>query len=288
MGVAATLSVSAEAAISFTAATGNSWIVLSPASGTTPASLTVRPNPTGLEPGPYSSTITLTFADGRTFSVPVTLSVAAGLSITALVNAASYAAGPGAPNTVMAAFGSFPGCTSGAQVSIDDAPTAVFASSTTQINFLVPATVAGKQTAGVQITCGGIISQSVPLQIAGESPAIFTANQSGTGQAAIVNEDGSLTAPSPAGTIVSVYGTGFGLLGSPGADGLAHTLDSVTAFFGSEATTAVYAGEAPGYTYGLQQINIRIPTDVPVGALIPLLLTVGGSSSQAGVTLAIQ
>jgi uncharacterized protein (TIGR03437 family) len=188
----------------------------------------------------------------------------------------------------MAAFGSFPGCTSGAQVSIDGAPTAVFASSTTQINFLVPATVAGEQTASVQITCGGITSQSVPLQIAGESPAIFTANQSGTGQAAIVNEDGSLTAPSAAGTIISVYGTGFGLLGSPGADGLAHTLDSVTAFFGSEATTAIYAGEAPGYTYGLQQINIRIPTDVPRGALIPLLLTVGGSSTQAGVTLAIQ
>ena len=97
-----------------------------------------------------------------------------------------------------------------------------------------------------------------------------------------------MTAPSPAGTIISVYGTGFGLLGSPGADGLAHTLDAVTAFFGSEATTAVSAREAPGYTYRLQQINIRIPTDVPTGALIPRLLTVGGSSSQAGATLAIQ
>lgn len=167
-GVAATLSVAADAAISFSAASGNSSIVLSPASGPAPATLTVRPNPAGLEPGSYSTTLTLTFADSRTFSVPVTLSVAAPIIIAALVNAASYAAGPGAPNTLIAAFGSFSGCTSGAQVSIDGAPTAVFASSTTQINFLVPATVAGEQTASVQITCGGITSQSVPMQIAGE------------------------------------------------------------------------------------------------------------------------
>jgi uncharacterized protein (TIGR03437 family) len=50
----------------------------------------------------------------------------------------------------------------------------------------------------------------------------------------------------------------------------------------------LYAGQAPGFTPGLQQINLLIPADATKGATLPLQLTIGGVSSQPGLTLAIQ
>jgi uncharacterized protein (TIGR03437 family) len=94
--------------------------------------------------------------------------------------------------------------------------------------------------------------------------------------------------PSPSGTIVTLYGTGFGLLEDAGPDGLAHTLLPVSALVGGKDATVLYAGEAPGYTAGLQQINILIPSDVTPGPAVPLRLTAGGINTQNAVTLSIQ
>jgi uncharacterized protein (TIGR03437 family) len=85
-----------------------------------------------------------------------------------------------------------------------------------------------------------------------------------------------------------LYGTGFGVLSSSGEDGLRHTLLPVTASIGGEPATVIYAGEAPGFTHGLQQINILLPVDSPKGDALPLRLSVGGLNTQAGVTLAIR
>jgi uncharacterized protein (TIGR03437 family) len=54
------------------------------------------------------------------------------------------------------------------------------------------------------------------------------------------------------------------------------------------AAEVTYAGEAPGFTPGLQQINILIPEDAPVGPAVPIQLMVNGVSTQSGVTVAIQ
>lgn len=280
-----TINVTADAPIAFTAAASDSSITVSASSGTAPSTLTVRPNPAGLKPGSQSTRIILTFADGRTFTVRVTLDVS---GVTAFANAANFATGPAAPNTLLSAFGNFPGCASDARVSIDNVDTAVFASSSTQINFLLPAAVSEQQSAAVQITCGGISLPGVPLPVAPASPALFTASQSGAGQAAIVNQNGSVNTPSPSGTIVTLYGTGFGLLEDAGPDGLAHTLLPVSALVGGKDATVLYAGEAPGYTAGLQQINILIPSDVTPGPAVPLRLTAGGINTQNAVTLSIQ
>jgi uncharacterized protein (TIGR03437 family) len=214
-------------------------------------------------------------------------SVMPPIVLSGVANAASFIAGPSAPNTLVAAFGEFPNCASGAQVSIDSAPVTVFGSASTQINFLIPPIVAGRQTVDVQAACGGYTSQPVPMQIATASPGVFTISQNGTGQAAVVNQDGSSTPPSPPGSVVTLYGTGFGSL-LTGSDGLAHTVLPVTATIGDSAATVLYAGEAPGYTSGLQQINILIPPDTPPGSSVPLRLAIGGYTTQAGVTLAIR
>ena len=126
------------------------------------------------------------------------------------------------------------------------------------------------------------------MPVAAAAPAIFAASQTGAGEAAVVNQDGSVNSVSPSGTIVTVYGTGFGLLGDAGQDGLAHTVLPVAASVGGNVATVLYAGEAPGYTSGLQQINVLIPADSATGPSVPLRLIVGGFNTQSGVTLAIQ
>jgi uncharacterized protein (TIGR03437 family) len=272
---------------------GANWLFVTPGSGTTPLPLHVVMNPAGLAAGTYQGRITVASSDAGNspFTVSVTLSVlppAPAISLLAFTNAASFIVGPGAPNTLMSAFGGFPGCTSGAQVSLDGNPTGVFASTPLQINFLVPPELTGKKSTSVRISCAGLNSAAVPLQIADTSPAIFTAAQSGTGQAAINNQDGSLLPPSAAGTIVTVYGTGFGLFSAPGADGLKRVALPVTASIGGAAATVLYAGEAPGYTSGLQQFNVLIPADTPSGSQATLQLTVGGVATQTGLTLAIR
>jgi uncharacterized protein (TIGR03437 family) len=54
------------------------------------------------------------------------------------------------------------------------------------------------------------------------------------------------------------------------------------------AAQVVYAGEAPFFTSGLQQINILIPEGAPTGLTVPIQLFVNGASTQSGVTIAIQ
>jgi uncharacterized protein (TIGR03437 family) len=130
----------------------------------------------------------------------------------------------------------------------------------------------------------------MPMEIfqCGSDPAIFTVGQNGTGQAAIVNPDGSTATAATPGSTIQIYGTGFGMLGPVGSDGLRHLLLPVTATIGDRPATVLFAGEAPGTTTGLQQINVEIPANAPAGPAIPLQLTVGGVNTAAGVTLAIQ
>jgi len=92
---AQTLSVTSMPAVAFTAATTSSgWLSVSPASATTPASLTVAVNPAGLNPGSYTGMVTLSAPGATQVTVSVYLTVAPGLpSITSVLNAASYAGG---------------------------------------------------------------------------------------------------------------------------------------------------------------------------------------------------
>jgi hypothetical protein len=61
--------------INWTTSSTASWLTVSPASGTTPANLSVSVNPSGLAAGNYSATLTIT-GSGSTQTVAVTLTVA--------------------------------------------------------------------------------------------------------------------------------------------------------------------------------------------------------------------
>jgi len=94
--------------------------------------------------------------------------------------------------------------------------------------------------------------------------------------------------PVSVGGYVFVYGTGFGALGLVGSDGLQRLTSPVTASIGGVPAQVTYAGAAPGYTSGLQQINVLIPENAALGIAVPIQLSVAGVSAQSGVTIAIQ
>ena len=57
---------------------------------------------------------------------------------------------------------------------------------------MVPYDVAGKSTVDVQVEYNGVRSSAVKMPVLGSRLGIFTFGPSGTGQAAIVNEDGTI------------------------------------------------------------------------------------------------
>ena len=140
------------------------------------------------------------------------------------------------------------------------------------------------------------------LGVTDAAPGIFTLNQQGTGQGAILNQDNSVngpfssnTRPAPAGSAVVIYATGEGQTLPGGIDGrvnstvpLPQPLLPVRAFLGDREVTVEYSGAAPGYVSGALQINIRIPADMPSGNAIPLQIRIGSRATQPGVTLAVQ
>ena len=233
------------------------------------------------------------FANGQTTGFSLT-NTGPAITIGALLNAASLADKIAAANDIVAAFGNFPGCAS-ATVTVDGVSTPVFYSSPTQVNFLLPAGVASETSANLLFGCAGLTSQVTPIPVASTSPGIFTAGERGTGQAAIVNQNGSLSTSTVAGTYIVVFGTGFGAFSPPSPDGLRRIASTVTASLvsnpGTPAATVfpvqvLYAGEAPTETTGLQQINLFIPANAPTG-LQQLVLQAGTAQTQAGVTITV-
>ena len=230
-----------------------------------------------------------------------------------VVNAASYLTGPVAPGEIIAMFGSGLGSLNGVGTTLDPTglvsnsvagrkllfdgqPSPLFYVRADQINAVVPYSVAGKASTEVQLDCKGAKSNSVTLSVASVAPGIFTADSSGKGLGAILNQDGSLNSsskPAQAGSIVIIYATGQGQTNPPGIDGKLATAPypqpvlPVSLTIGGIPAEILYAGAAPGFA-GLMQINARLPAGVTPGNSVPVVLSIGGNPSQPGVTLAVQ
>ena len=90
-----------------------------------------------------------------------------------------------------------------------------------------------------------------------------------------------------------LFATGAGQTDPPGVDGqitgsTQRPLLPVSVRIGGMQARVSYAGAAPGMVAGTLQVNCMVPMESPVGYAIPIVLSVGKTSSQAGVTLAIQ
>ncbi|MBI3933834.1 MAG: hypothetical protein HY316_04025 [Acidobacteria bacterium] len=242
--------------------------------------------------------------------------VVPALNAGGIVNAASSAAGePLAPGSIVSVYGSnlannavlasvlpLPTSLGSATLNIAGSDVPLFYSSSGQINaqlpFDLPANSRPHVYVRVQRSGSSVETASVPetITVAAARPAIFTVNQQGTGQGAILNQNSSPNSPSnpeSRGRVVQIFATGLGATNPvvpPGqsspANPPANTVLLVTAQIGDQPATVQFAGLAPNYV-GLYQVNVLVPASAPTGSAVPLVLTQDGVPSNT-VTLAIQ
>ena len=181
-----------------------------------------------------------------------------------------------------------------------------------QVNFQMPANAPlGAGRVAVRLADTGELVAGGGAVIAAASPGLFTSNQSGTGQAAALNQDNTINGPNnPAavGSTVVLYGTGQGQVSPAVPDGTAAPvlpLSQTVAVPTSNGTTCLnsqpsmcvavggtgfgaiqYSGLAPGFV-GLWQINVTIPAGTPPGNAVPVRVIINGTPSNT-VTIAVR
>lgn len=247
------------------------------------------------------------------FAAPVTPAPKPALLANGVVNTASGQGLAVSPGAILALYGTdlgpaalkavtpgdagyFDNCAAGTSVTFDGIPAPMIYASPTQLGAIAPYAVAGKAAVDVQVRNQGVLSNTVRVPVQAATPALFTANGSGTGQGAIFNQDGSLNGAANAaarGSIVVLFATGEGQTNPAGTDGRVAT-DSypkpvlpVKVNIGGVDAQVLYYGAAPFLVAGAMQVNARVPAGIAPGAA-PLVLSVGGFDSRSGVTLAVQ
>ncbi|MBM3810210.1 MAG: hypothetical protein FJW20_01115 [Acidimicrobiia bacterium] len=166
----------------------------------------------------------------------------------------------------------------------------------TQTSAIVPYRVAGQASTQVVVEYRGERSAPLVVPVVASRPGLFSANSSGRGQGAILNENNSFNSaanPARKGSIVQLFGTGEGQTNPPGVDGQLATqvfprpVLPVSVTIGGRTADLLYAGAAPSLVAGLLQVNAKIPEDSPSGDL-EVIVTAGNARSQTGLTVAVQ
>jgi uncharacterized protein (TIGR03437 family) len=178
----------------------------------------------------------------------------------------------------------------GTQVLFNGVAGPMIFTSTGQIAVVVPYSVANLSTVSVVVSYLGIQASPISFNVVPATPALFTLNQSGKGDAAIVRYvDGSVVnAASPAapGETLELYGEGYGAV-SPGLpDGAVVTgplsVPAILLIDGQKVPT-LYAGGAGGDVNGVLQVNFNVPS-LAAGSH-QIQIQVGSATSPTGVTL---
>jgi uncharacterized protein (TIGR03437 family) len=164
----------------------------------------------------------------------------------------------------------------------------------------VPYEVTGQSSTLMQVsytaTTGTLQTAVWALPVAASAPGVFTVDATGTGQAAVVNQDGSVNSaanPAARGSVVSIYATGEGQTSPAGVTGSVTGSNPqspvlpVTVTIGGVAAAVQYAGSAPNEVAGLLQVNAVVPPGVGPGSAVPVTVSVGGVVSQGVVVIAV-
>jgi uncharacterized protein (TIGR03437 family) len=230
-----------------------------------------------------------------------------------VVNAASYTGGGIAPGELVAVFGSnfgtsavqtapldnnaYPLALGRTRVLFNGSPGAVTAVGPGQINVVAPTFLPTTGTVSVMVQVDAALSLPVTVQSAPAVPGISTADQSGAGQGAIVNQDGTVNSaanPAARGSVVSIYGTGMGPMTPRLFSGqlaistpYPRPAGMVTVTIGGQPAEVLYAGDAPFEADGVFQINARIPAGAAAGN-DAVVVSVGGVASTQNVTVAVR
>ncbi len=184
------------------------------------------------------------------------------------------------------------------RVLFDGREGSIVFTSRTQANAIAPFGIAGQETTQIRIEYQGRISEPVVMPVAPTRPAIFALSGTGVGQGAILNQDFSVNGDGNAaarGSFVSIFMTGGGETNPAAVDGelvgfeepLPRLIAGVELRIGGMEGTVFYAGGAPGLAHGVVQVTGEVPGGAPVGPDVPVDVTIGGVTSQDGITMAV-
>ena len=189
--------------------------------------------------------------------------------------------------------GRFPTAINGVSVTFDGIAAPITYASANQLNVVVPYALAGRASTSVSVRSprGPL---NIAINVAETMPGLFTADGSGRGPVAALNEDGSINSasnPAAPGSVVVLYGTGAGVLERAFADGqvmpaeLVSPRAPVQVRFDRLAGRILYGGAAPSLVNGALQVNVEVPRDLPGGGEVPVRLVTGSYSSRPGTTI---
>ncbi len=299
---------------------GGKWLTVTPASGNTPAALSVAVNPQGLAAGSYTGTITVNSTSAIAqplVTVNFTIAQVPKPVIGGVQNAASFLVGGFSPGENIVIYGTGIGpadllrgqlTTGGAlatnvgntRVLFDGVAAPIIYVSAGQSSVMVPYGVSGRTSTNLVVEYAGVQSDPLTYNVVQVSPGIYTLNLAGTGPGAILNQDYSVNGaanPAAKGSVVQVYMTGEGATQPPSADGgiaplngtgLNTPVKAVTATVDGMPASVLYYGSAPGIVYGVMQVNVVIPANAASGPAVPIQIAVGGVASQNNVTVAVK
>jgi uncharacterized protein (TIGR03437 family) len=273
-----------------------------PSSVTNQASLGSFPNGIQVSSLSASPASDVTTINPATSNLPLPV-----ITVNGVVNASTNALGPVAPGSWVSIYGSnlspqypsgldwsnsivgnqLPLNLGGVSVTINNKPAAISFLNNNQINVQAPTDGSSGQVNVVVTTSSGVSAAVVNLQPV--APGLF---MNGALYPAAQLPNYSVISPSNpahAGSVVILYGTGFGATNPPYSTGVAISgasplVNAVTATVGNIPAQVDFAGIIGA---GLYQINITIPAGAGTGN-VPLVLSINGLQTQSNVSLPIQ
>jgi len=297
----------------------SAWLTVDQSGTTTPVTFRLVADPTGLAAGSYLGSVRVTGTGVPAATVPIRLTVRPpGPSFTrfGVTNAGSYFANvispgealvifgqrfgpPELANAVLTAEGKLGTLIGETRVLFDGVPAPMIYAVAGQISCLAPFGLAGKISTRVEVEYRGVRSLPVILPVAPAVPALLTADASGFGKAAALNQDGSFNSVRGAAPdeIVVLFGVG-GPATNPASQDGEITRAPVPQFTGPSAVLVsgrelpagaiAYLGPAPGLVHGVWQANIRIPANARAGSNLPVQVRFGTALTQPGVTISVR
>ena len=253
-------------------------------------------------------------------SVSLLLNGGAVPVVSSLNNAASMAVAPAVPGSLTAVFGSGLAYASGTTqpgvpVSSNGAADTLFGltmqtngidapllyASPGQANIQIPWELAGQMQVTFLVTRNGT-TRMMTIPLAPYAPGVFSTNQGGGAQAAALIASTPPVIAAPAGTFpgsrpihageyLSLFGTALGAV-----DSAQITNQHAACCVSTTATPVVTVGGVPAVVQfsglaptllGVYQVNVRIPSNAPTGSTVPVVLKIGGATSNT-VTIAIE
>jgi uncharacterized protein (TIGR03437 family) len=214
-----------------------------------------------------------------------------------IVNNASFAGGAAvAPGSLVSIFGT--GLAGATTLTLGGFPVPIVHTLPLQVDAQIPWELAGQTQADLTVVTDDLSGNTVVVPLAPFSPGLYRAG--GSQGAILINGTGRLAAPANIGLparrgvdFVCIFATGLGPVANQPASGapapsspLAKTTAAVTVSIGGVSLVADFAGLAPGFA-GLYQVNVLVPANAPVGDAVPVVIGVGGLSSNQ-VTMAVR